>query len=352
MSKKKHASKKLAKPPGFLLYTGDNLDSAFSVDVIQIDHDNNMIEVKKQAIDFLKDLDLGKRSTWINVNGLADVDKIAEIGKLFNIHPLTLEDIVNVNSRPNFDEYPEYLFIELKMLYYKEEKLVAEHVSFLLKENLLISFQELPEDVFEPVRVRIREGKGRIRTAGADYLLYALIDAVMDHCFLVFETFGDKIEDLENKIFNNPGDEISLDIQGLKREVYKIRKSLFPMREVINKLERTDNVLIQEATKMFIRDVHNHTIQLIETVENYRDMTMGLMDLYMTSISNKMNNVMKVLTIIATIFIPLTFIAGVYGMNFEYMPELHYKYSYFILWGVMVAMFIIMLVIFKRRKWL
>lgn len=352
MAKRKHAKSKLAKPPGFLLYTGENIDAKFSLDVIQIDHDNSLLEEKGKTLDYAKRLDLNKRTTWINTNGLADVDKIGELGKHFNIHPLTLEDIVNVSSRPNFDEYPEYIFIELKMLYYKENKLVAEHVSFLLKQNLLISFQEIPEDVLEPVRERIREGKGRIRTAGVDYLLYALVDAVMDHCFLVFETFGDKIEELENKIFDNPDDDISLEIQGLKREVYKIRKALFPMREVINRLERTENVLIQQETKMFIRDVHNHAIQLIETVENYRDMTMGLMDLYMTSISNKMNNVMKVLTIIATIFIPLTFIAGVYGMNFEYMPELRYKYAYFILWGVMVAMFVLMLILFKRRKWL
>jgi magnesium transporter len=352
MARKKHAHHKLAKPPGFLLYTGENVDAKFSLDVMQINHDSNLLEEKQKPLEYLHQLDLNKRTTWINVNGLADVSKIAEIGKLFAIHPLTQEDIVNVNSRPNFDEYPDYLFIEMKMLYYKEQKLVVEHLSFLLKENLLLSFQEIPEDVLEPVRVRIREGKGRIRTAGADYLLYALVDAVVDHYFLVFETFGDKIEDLENKIFENPDDEISLEIQGLKREVYKIRKALFPMREMINRLERTENALIQKETKMFIRDVHNHAIQLIETVENYRDMTMGLMDLYMTSISNKMNNVMKVLTIIATIFIPLTFIAGVYGMNFEYMPELKYKYSYFILWGVMVLTFAVMLLLFKRRKWL
>ena len=352
MGKKKHAHKKLAKPPGFLLYTGENVDARFSLDIMQIDHESNLLEDKQDSIEYLQKLDLNKRTTWINVNGLSDVDKIAEIGKIFNIHPLTLEDIVNVNSRPNFDEYPDYLFIDLKMLYYKEENLIVEHLSFLLKENILLSFQEIPEDVLEPVRFRIREGKGRIRTAGVDYLLYALIDAVVDHYFLVFETFGDKIEDLENKIFDNPDDEISLEIQGLKREVYKIRKALFPMREVINRFERTENPLIQNETKVFIRDVHGHAIQLIETVENYRDMTMGLMDLYMTSISNKMNNVMKVLTIIATIFIPLTFVAGVYGMNFENMPELKYKYSYFILWGVMVFMFVVMLILFKRRKWL
>ncbi len=310
------------------------------------------MEEKQKTLEDVRELDLNKKATWIDVNGLADIDKIAEIGKMFNIHALTLEDIVNVNSRPNFDEYPEYIFIDLKMLYYKEEKLIVEHVSFLLKENILLSFQEIPEDVMEPVRVRIREGKGRIRTAGIDYLLYALVDAIVDHYFLLFETFGDKIEDLENKIFDNPDDEISIEIQGLKREVHKIRKALFPLREVVNRFERTENPLVQKETKMFIRDVHNHTIQLIETVENYRDMTMGLMDLYMTSISNKMNNVMKVLTIIATIFIPLTFIAGVYGMNFENMPELKYKYSYFILWGVMVSLFVVMILTFRRKKWL
>ena len=352
MAKKKHARKKLAKPPGFLVYTGDNSDVPFSIDVMQIDAEKNLYEEKKKRMEFLENIDLSKGLTWLNINGLADIDKIADLGKKFDIHALTQEDIVNVNSRPSFEEYPDYIFLKLKMLYYKEEKLVVEHVSFLLKQNLLLSFQEIPDDVLEPVRDRLREGKGRIRTAGIDYLLYALVDAVMDHYFLLFETFGDKIEELENNIFDNPDDEISLQIQGLKREVYKIRKALFPMREVVNRLERTENPLIQKETKMFIRDVHNHSIQLIETVENYRDMTMGLMDLYMTSISNKMNNVMKVLTIIGTIFIPLTFIAGIYGMNFEYMPELTYRYSYFILWGVMVLMFVVMLALFKKKNWL
>jgi magnesium transporter len=324
----------------------------FSIDVIQIDSDFGLKEEEEKQLDSLQHLELNQPLTWINVNGLSDVDKIAELGKVYNIHALTLEDIVNVNARPSFDEYADYIFIALKMLYYKEERLVVEHVCFLIKENLLISFQEIPEDVFEPVRLRIREGKGRIRTAGVDYLLYALVDAVVDHYFLVFETFGDKIETLENQIFDNPDGDTSLEIQGLKREVYKIRKALFPLREVVNRLERTDNSLVKQETKIFIRDVHSHAVQLIETVENYRDMTMGLMDLYLTIISNKMNQIMKVLTIIATIFIPLTFIAGVYGMNFKYMPELQYKYAYFILWGVMVLTFFVMIYFFKKRKWI
>ena len=300
----------------------------------------------------IKKLTFSEQCSWINAEGLANVDTIAQFGNHFNISALSLEDVVNIGARPKFEEFDDYLFIVLKMIYYKEDELQVEHVSFILKENLIISFQEIKEDVFEGVRQRVREGKGRIRTAGVDYLFYALIDALVDHYFIVFETFGDKIEELENEILEKPEERVSLKIQHLKKEIYKIRKAVFPLREVISRFERTDHRFVQESTKPFIRDVHDHSIQIIETTENYRDMTMGLMDLYMSSLSNKMNNVMKVLTIIATIFIPLTFVAGVYGMNFDYMPELHYKYAYPILWIVMIAMFVAMIFVFKKRKWL
>lgn len=351
MPKKKFAHKKLGKPPGFLVYTGDNQDLKINFEFMQIDGEN-LVEEKKLNFDQVKKIDFSKGVSWLNVEGLSNVEMIAELGKFFNIHSLSLEDAVNINSRPKFEEYDDYVFILLKMMYYEGKDLVIEHVSFVLSEHGIITFQELRQDVFENVRIRLREGKGRIRTEGVNYLLYALIDALVDHYFIVFESFGDKIEDLENEILQDPDEQISIQIQELKKEIYKIRKSVFPMREVISRYERSDHKLMKDETRHYIRDVHDHSIQIIETVENYRDMTMGLMDLYMSSISNKMNNVMKVLTIIATIFIPLTFIAGVYGMNFDVMPELHYKYSYFILWGVMLIIFITMLIAFKKRKWL
>ncbi|MEZ4978604.1 MAG: magnesium/cobalt transporter CorA [Chitinophagales bacterium] len=351
MAKKKFAHSKLGKPPGYLVYTGDKSHINTRFEFIEI-HKGEMTETSFTNLEELAARRKKDALTWINVEGLSNVNLLSDVGKAFAIHALSLEDTVNVNSRPKFEEYDDYVFIVLKMLYYEEENLVVEHVSFVMLENCIISFQELRQDVFESVRIRLREGKGRIRTAGIDYLLYALIDALVDHYFVIFENFGDKIEDLENEILLEPDDEISLKIQRLKKEVYKIRKAAFPLREVMSRFERSEHKLMQESTKPFIRDVHDHSIQIIETVENYREMTMGLMDLYMSSISNKMNNVMKVLTIIATIFIPLTFIAGVYGMNFEHMPELHYKYAYFILWGVFVVMFIAMLIAFRKRKWL
>ncbi len=240
------------------------------------------------------------------------------------------------------------------MLYYDtDENIISEQVSFILGENYVLTFQESDGDVFDGLRERIRHGKGRIRGLGSDYLLYALIDAVTDHYFVIVETMGNKIEDLEDNLFNGfTKDEISVQIQNLKREVLRVRRNVFPLREIINKIEKHESPLIQNKTLHFFRDIYDNIIQISENIDIYREMIWGLMDMYMTSISNKMNEVMKVLTIMATIFIPLTFIAGIYGMNFDHMPELHYKYSYYILWGVMIALFIGMLIYFKRKKWL
>lgn len=350
MAKKRIAHKKVGKPPGYLVYTGDRPDEKISFHLTELKN-GELIENDSISINEIEKHDFGKSFSWLNVKGLADIDNVAKIGKIFNIHPLTIEDIISVYSRPKFEEYDDYIFIVLKMLYYNGEELVSEHVSFILKENCIITFQELEQDVFEGVRFRLREGKGRIRTAGVDYLMYALIDALVDHYFIVFETFGDKIENLEDKILDNPDDSNSIQIQNLKREVYRIRKAVFPLREAISRYERSEHKFLKEDTKPYIRDVHDHSIQIIETVENYRDSTMSLMDLYMSSISNKMNNVMKVLTVISTIFIPLTFLAGIYGMNFDNIPELHYENAYFILWGVMLTLFVIMLIYFKKKKW-
>ena len=240
------------------------------------------------------------------------------------------------------------------MLYYdKDDLIVSEQVSFVLGSNYVLSFQEADGDVFDSVRDRIRAKKGRIRNLGPDYLLYALIDSVVDHYYEIIETMGNKIEDLEDHLFSgNPKEEITAEIQSLKREVLRVRKAIFPLREVINRIEKIEHKLIHKKTIHFFRDIYDHIVQVSENIDIYREMIWGLMDMYMTTISNKMNEVMKVLTIIATIFIPLTFITGIYGMNFNNMPELQYKYSYFILWGIMLILFIGMLFYFKRKKWL
>lgn len=354
MAKKKKSKhhKKIGQVPGTLIYTGDKTKSLF---IESFDYNLEQFEEKelKQVEEVFKYKSTDS-ITWINFNGLHHINEIEKIGNHYDIHPLILEDIVNTSQRPKIDEFNEYIFIVLKMLYYNENNtVISEQVSFILGENFVLTFQEAEGDVFDSVRDRIRNSKGRIRGLGSDYLLYALIDAVTDHYFTIIERMGDKIEDLEDNLFNGQSqNEISIQIQALKREILKIRRAIFPLREIINRIEKTEHKLILNKTLHYYRDIYDHIIQISENIDIFREMIWGLMDMYMTAISNKMNEVMKVLTIIATIFIPLTFIAGIYGMNFDNIPELHYKYSYFILWIVMIVLFLGMVYYFKRKKWL
>lgn len=267
---------------------------------------------------------------------------------------MVLEDIVNTTQRPKIDEYENYIFIVLKMLYYnKDENIVIEQVSFVLGENYVLTFQESEGDVFGSIRDRLRLNRGRIRGMKSDYLLYALIDAVVDNYFTIIETLGNKIEDLETDLFTGTvREDINIEVQQLKREILKVRRAIFPLREIINRIEKGDYPFIFKRTITYFRDIYDHLVQVTENLDIYREMIWSLMDMYMTTISNKMNEVMKLLTIIATIFIPLTFIAGIYGMNFENIPELHYKYSYYILWGIMIMIFLGMIYYFKKKKWL
>ncbi|WP_339624782.1 magnesium/cobalt transporter CorA [uncultured Winogradskyella sp.] len=343
----------IGKVPGTLVYTGKKSDKNLHVECF--DYTKETIEESvllniEDAINY-KDTD---SVTWINVDGLKHIDEIANIGKQYNLHPLVLEDIVNTSQRPKIDEYDNYLFIVLKMLYYdKDEKIVIEQVSFVLGKNYVITFQESEGDVFNTIRERLRLNNGRIRGLKSDYLMYALIDAVVDNYFSIIETLGNKIEDLETELFaGNARENINIEIQQLKREILKVRRAIFPLREIINRIEKGEHPFIYKRTITYYRDIYDHLIQVSENIDIYREMIWSLMDMYMTTISNKMNEVMKVLTIISTIFIPLTFLAGLYGMNFEYIPELKYENGYFILLGVMFAMFIALLFYFKRRRWL
>src|SRR5690606_28989707 len=257
--------------------------------------------------------------TWINVNGLNNTSIIEKLGTHYGLHPLTLEDIVNTNHRPKMDEFETYLFIVLKMLYIKnDEELVFEQVSIVVGDDYVLTFQEAEGDVFNDLRERISSDKGRVRSLGSDYLMYTIIDAVVDHYITVIEAFGDKIEDVEDRVFEDGSDsnEIASKIQELKREVLKIRRTVFPLREIINHLDKIEHPIIDEKTYNFLRDLYDHIVQINENIEMYREMIWSLLDMYMSIISNKMNEIMKVLTIIATVFIPLTFIAGIYGMNF------------------------------------
>lgn len=351
---KKKSYKTINRSPGTVLYRGKKQSTVTAVDIINYrkesyhKHETQNIE---EAFHF-KDND---HVTWINVNGLNNTSEIEKLAIHYGLHPLTLEDVLNTNHRPKMDEFDNYLFIVLKMLYFKnEDELVYEQVSMVVGEDYVITFQESDGDVFDDLRERISAGKGRGRSLGSDYLMYAIIDAIVDNYLTVIEAFGDKIEDIENRIFDSDTDnnQTANTIQLLKREVLKIRRSVFPLREVISRLDKIENSIIDEKTHNFLRDLYDHIVQVNESIEVYREMVWSLLDMYMSIISNKMNEVMKVLTIIATIFIPLTFIAGVYGMNFDNIPELHYKYSYFILWGVMIFIFLMMLIYFRKKKWL
>ena len=351
--RKKNYQKKIGQVPGSIIYTGEKSSSKIFIEAIDYDKDQ-YIEKELNNIEETFDFKHSDSVTWINLNGLNHVNDIEKLGTHYEIHPLVLEDIVNISQRPKIDEYDDYLFVVLKMLYYdKDESIISEQVSFILGKNYVLSFQEAEGDVFDSVRDRIKHSKGRIRSMKSDYLLYTLMDAIIDHYFSVIEILGDKIEDFETDIFlGNIDNSINKDIRDLKKEILRVRRAIFPLREVISRIEKYEGHLIQKKTKNYYRDIYDHLIQVSENIDIYREMIWSLMDMYMTTISNKMNEVMKVLTIMASIFIPLTFIAGIYGMNFEYIPELQYKYSYFILWGVMIVLFIGMVIYFKRKKWL
>lgn len=345
--------KTLGQIPGSLVYTGERSKTKLLIESFDYTKEyctEKSLNSVKEGFDY-KDT---PSITWINLNGLNYVEDIKTLGDHYELHPLVLEDIVNIAQRPKIDEYDDYLFIVLKMLYYDENQtIVSEQVSFVLGDNYVLSFQEAEGDVFDSVRDRLRNAKGRVRNMKADYLLYTLMDAIVDHYFSVIEILGDKIEDMENTIFENKiENDGSKYIQDLKREVFRVRRAIFPLREVLNRIHKNEISLIDKRTLTYYRDISDHLIQVAENIEIYREMVFSLMDMYMSSISNKMNEVMKVLTIMASIFIPLTFIAGIYGMNFQYMPELQSKYGYFIVWGVMIAIFLGLLIYFKRKKWL
>ena len=345
--------KKAGLPPGTLVHIGERKLEAVRITFIDYDEQNFQ---EKQLADIEKCFPFKSTPTvtWINIDGLHQTDIIERLGKHFELHPLILEDILNTTQRPKSEDLGNYIFTVLKMLSYNDQTqaVQSEQVSMVLGQNFVISFQENIGDVFEQIRNRLRNGKGRIRKMGPDYLVYALLDAIVDSYFIILEKFGEKIEGLEEELIHDPSDEILHQIHTLKRELIGLRKSVWPLRELVGGIERSESALIKESTGMYLRDVYDHTIQVIDTVESYRDMVSGMLDIYLSSISNRMNAVMKVLTIIATIFIPLTFIAGIYGMNFKHMPELEWKFGYAAVLIIMLIVVAIMLIYFRKKKWL
>ena len=346
-------SKKVGSPPGTLVHLGEKKTDQVHISLIQYNTDT-VIEQPLPGIDAAHAAIKNDIVTWINIDGIHDTESIARVGQHFGIHPLTLEDVLNTYQRPKSEIFDNYLFVVLRMLNTAsgDDLFTSEQISLILMESGLITFQEAPGDVFSPIRERIRQGKGRIRSAGCDYLAYALVDAVVDNYFIVLEKMGEQLEALEEKIDQDPGPEVLEGVHTIRRELIGLRKQVWPLREIVSRLTKEEVALITPATALFMRDVYDHTIQAIDTIESYRDILAGLQDLYLSIVSNRMNEVMKVLTIIATIFIPITFVAGIYGMNFTHMPELAWRWGYPLFWLVTVAIVVVLILFFKRKKWL
>lgn len=347
-------SAKAGLPPGSLIHLGKKTREKVLITVM--DYDASSLQEKQ--IDAIDECFLFRDRpsvTWINIDGLSQPEMIQKLGDCYGFHPLVLEDILNTGQRPKMEDYAEYIYVVLKMLYPGTDgrTVVSEQISLIAGSNFIISVQEgIEGDVFTAVRERLRNDKGRIRKMGADYLLYSLIDAVVDSYFSILEKLGEEIEATEDRLVTNPADNTLNEIHFLKRELIFLRKAVWPLREVISGLQRGESPLIQEGTRIYLRDVYDHTIEIIETVETFRDMASGMIDIYLSSISYRMNAVMKMLTIIATIFMPLTFLVGVYGMNFKHMPELDLPWAYPLLWLVMILISAGMLLFFRNKKWL
>ncbi len=349
----KKRSGKAGLPPGTLIHTGAKKTEEPKITIIDYDEEHFQ-EKQAKSIEECVVFKDQPTVTWINIDGLHQIELMEKLGECYGLHPLVLEDILNINQRPKVEDYENYLYIVVRMLSAQDKtrQIESEQVSLILGQNFVLSFQEDVGDVFDPIRERIRNGKGRIRKMGADYLAYGLLDAIVDNYFIIFEKLGERIETLEEQLVTSPAVQTLREIHALRREMIFLRKAVSPLREVIGRLERGESPLVKESTTIYLRDVYDHTIRVMDTLDTFRDMLSGMLDIYLSSVSNRLNSVMKVLTIIATVFMPLTFLAGVYGMNFKYMPELEWRWGYPFIWLVMIVIGVSMLIYFKRKKWL
>lgn len=346
-------SGKIGLPPGSLVHVGtrDVHDSKITV----IDYDSSQMTCS--VVHDLREIErflTTETVTWINVEGLGNVEVVEELGDLFDIHPLILEDILSTHQRPKFEAYEDHLYIVANVLTLQAEPLSVqnEQVSILLMNQLIITFMERPGELLSPLCRRIENSNGRIRSLGGDYLTYAILDIIVDHNFFLIDSFEDLVESVEAELFHQPTRETLLMIQKLRNELILIRRVIAPLRDLVSSLLRSDSELISERTYLYLRDVLDHVLRIGEAVESYREILASLLDIYISSLSNRLNEVMKVLTIFASIFIPLTFLAGIYGMNFDYMPELHYRWSYPLLWMLFLLIPTVLLLYFRKRKWL
>jgi magnesium transporter len=343
---------KIGQPPGTPVYAGKKREE--SIHILLIDYNGERVQEKEiSKAEECCELKETPSILWITIDGIHDVEIVGSIARQFGLHPLVVEDILHPGQRPKMEDFEGFIYLVFNMLSYDEQlhDIKGEQVSLVLTKHAVLCFQERPGDIFDPVRERIRNGKGRIRRMGTDYLAYSLLDTVVDNYFIILEKVGERIEELEESVINNPMPESMQEIHRLKREMLFLRKSVWPLREMISSLEKTESELIHKSTLNYLRDLYDHTIQVIDTVETFRDMLSGLHDTFLTTISNRMNEIMKVLTIIATIFIPLTFVAGIYGMNFEFMPELKWRWGYFAVLLVLAILAASMVYLFRRKKW-
>ena len=349
----KKQSTKAGLAPGTLVFVGEKRESAVIAERITYSADSHESTRIGLAACETRVKDSGV--TWINIEGLHELAALERIGQAYGLHMLTLEDIVNTDQRLKIEDYGDYLFIVMKMLHLdaRTQEIMPEQVSMVLGRDFVLSFQEgLKGDVFDPVRERLSNAQSKLRVNGADHLCYALIDAVVDNYYVILESMGERIETLDEELLGVPTPATLRDIHKLKRELIYLRKSVWPMREVLAILQRGDSQLITQGTLLFLRDVYDHTVQVIDTLETYREMLSAMADVYMSAMSNRLNEIMKVLTIITTVFIPLSFVAGVYGMNFRHMPELGWLYGYGFAWAIMIAIAGGMLVFFRKKKWI
>lgn len=340
-------------PPGTPVFVGEQQSEAVKITLYDYDdaHTERRIVQSIEECFPYKDM---PSVTWINVDGLHDVAMLERLAHDYGLHPLTIEDIVNTQQRPKVEFFDNYIALNLKMYTFdiNTYELDIDHVSLVLGKNFVLTFQERQGDLFDAIRARIQYNKGKIKKGGADYLAYSLLDAIVDGYFKVLDRIGDEIETIEEKLFTNPETSILEDLHDLRQELIFFRKTVWPLRTIMNELDRQETELIEDSTSVYLRDLYDHVVQVIETLETFREMLSGHLEVYLSTISNKTNEIMKFLTIIGTIFIPLTFIAGVYGMNFKHMPELEWRWGYYLIWAVMIGIGVALLAYFRKKNWI
>lgn len=343
-------SDKAGLPPGTLMHIGEAKKHKPKISILDYEPTKFVEKIAKNVEECFP-FRHKKTVTWINIDGIHDPKIIGDLGEHFGFHTLLLEDIMNTEQRPKIDDFEDHIFIILKMLNYSKREVVTEQISIIIGKNFVISFQESEGDIFDPIRKRIRENKGKLRKRGPDYLAYSLIDAIVDHYFAVLEKLEEQIEEAEESI-TRPASEIIKVMPQLKRQTISLQRSIWPLREVVSGMMRSESPLIKKTTAIYLRDVYDHTIQVMDTIETFRDILSGMLEVYLFSVSNRTNEIMKVLTIIGTIFIPLTFITGIYGMNFDLMPALKWEYGYFTVLVGMLIIIISLLFYFRKRRWI